>query len=185
MDALEMIALGLAKQAKGEAEEKSTVVANPTLAGTEESLTGLEVDGTKYAIPSGGHIYEHLIQLYPLVNGTTNQYWGCVFFRFYNNDNTKYTTHTALITALQNAGYYLGGTSVIATAWTKCIPASGWANISSVLRNVIGVIYGYVSSQSSKRICLCLNKTNGTTAIGNEFVETIEADFIDSIRQIS
>ena len=32
------------------------VVANPTLAGTEDSLTGLEVDGTKYAVggSSGG-----------------------------------------------------------------------------------------------------------------------------------
>ncbi len=30
------------------------VVANPTLAGTEADLTGLEVNGTKYAVPSGG-----------------------------------------------------------------------------------------------------------------------------------
>lgn len=32
----------------------STVEANPTLAGTESDLTALEVDGTKYKIPSGG-----------------------------------------------------------------------------------------------------------------------------------
>ena len=31
----------------------STVVANPTLAGTEDSLTGIEVDGTKYAVGGG------------------------------------------------------------------------------------------------------------------------------------
>ena len=30
------------------------VVANPTLAGTETDLTGLEVAGTKYKVPSGG-----------------------------------------------------------------------------------------------------------------------------------
>ena len=30
------------------------VVANPTLAGTESNLTGIEVGGTKYKVPSGG-----------------------------------------------------------------------------------------------------------------------------------
>ena len=30
------------------------VVANPTLAGTESDLTGLQVNGTKYKVPSGG-----------------------------------------------------------------------------------------------------------------------------------
>ena len=36
----------------------STVSANPTLAGTEDSLTGLEIDGTKYAVggSSGGGV---------------------------------------------------------------------------------------------------------------------------------
>ena len=32
----------------------TTVIANPTLAGTESDLTGLQVGGTKYKIPSGG-----------------------------------------------------------------------------------------------------------------------------------
>ena len=32
----------------------TTVVANPTLAGTETDLTGLEVAGTKYKVPTGG-----------------------------------------------------------------------------------------------------------------------------------
>ena len=31
-----------------------SVIANPTLAGTEASLTGLEVDGTKYKVPEAG-----------------------------------------------------------------------------------------------------------------------------------
>lgn len=33
---------------------RGLVVANPTLAGTESDLTGLQVNGTKYKIPSGG-----------------------------------------------------------------------------------------------------------------------------------
>lgn len=32
----------------------TSVVANPTLAGTEPDLTGLEVEGTKYKVPQGG-----------------------------------------------------------------------------------------------------------------------------------
>lgn len=38
----------------GENYSGSEVVANPTLAGTESNLTGLEVDGTKYAVSGGG-----------------------------------------------------------------------------------------------------------------------------------
>lgn len=38
----------------GENYSGSEVVANPTLAGTEPNLTGLEVDGTKYAVSGGG-----------------------------------------------------------------------------------------------------------------------------------
>ena len=69
MDALGMIALGLAKQAKGEAEEKSTVVANPVLEGTEDALTGLEVDGVKYSA-GGGKKYFHNIYINTGFNGS-------------------------------------------------------------------------------------------------------------------
>lgn len=41
----------------------TTVVANPTMAGTESDLTGLQVGDTKYAIPSGGSLYLHTINL--------------------------------------------------------------------------------------------------------------------------
>lgn len=47
------------------------VVANPTLAGTETDLTGLEVAGTKYKVPTGGsggiqHLYKHTFKYYNL-----------------------------------------------------------------------------------------------------------------------
>ncbi len=48
-------------------EGGTTVVANPTLEGTEPDLTGLEVEGTKYKVPSGGggtqHLYQHNITI--------------------------------------------------------------------------------------------------------------------------
>lgn len=36
------------------AGEGTTVEANPTLDGTEDDLTGLQIDGVKYKVPSGG-----------------------------------------------------------------------------------------------------------------------------------
>ena len=53
----EMTALGIGKQIQDAAQSGgTTVVANPTLAGTEASLTGLQVGDTKYAVggSSGG-----------------------------------------------------------------------------------------------------------------------------------
>lgn len=38
------------------------VVANPVLSGTESDLTGLEVAGTKYKVPSGGGFYVYLYE---------------------------------------------------------------------------------------------------------------------------
>lgn len=43
-----------ANNAQATADGKSTVIANPTLAGTEATLTGLSVNGTKYKVPAGG-----------------------------------------------------------------------------------------------------------------------------------
>ena len=41
----------------------TSVVANPTLEGTESALSGLEVDGTKYKVESGGGaLYQHSIR---------------------------------------------------------------------------------------------------------------------------
>jgi len=41
------------------------VIANPTLDGTEPNLTGLEVNGAKYSIPSGSSnpLYKHSVEI--------------------------------------------------------------------------------------------------------------------------
>ena len=48
----------------GENYSGSEVVANPTLAGTEANLTGIEVDGTKYAVSGGGGSSGSIIKIY-------------------------------------------------------------------------------------------------------------------------
>lgn len=50
---------------------KSEIVANPTLAGTESELEGLQIGSTKYKMPSGGNEIE-LIDLSLISNGTLN-----------------------------------------------------------------------------------------------------------------
>ena len=65
----------------------TTVVANPTLKGTEPDLTGIEVDGNKYKVPQGGggttNLYLHSISIY--------KENGCrVNFSFTNSTSTKY-----------------------------------------------------------------------------------------------
>lgn len=48
------------------ANDVTEVVANPTLAGTEANLTGLQVGDTKYAVPQGGSgstLYRHHISI--------------------------------------------------------------------------------------------------------------------------
>ncbi len=52
------------------------VVANPVLSGSETALTGLEVAGTKYKVPSGGsgggtQLYKHELE-------TDNQYYNLI-----------------------------------------------------------------------------------------------------------
>ena len=62
----------------------SEVIANPTLTGAETALTGLQVDGTKYAVPQGGgKLYMHHIY------GNQNE-----SFTVYTTDSTPFTTLT-------------------------------------------------------------------------------------------
>lgn len=69
-----------------EAGGGTTVVANPELSGDEPDLTGLEVDGAKYAVPQGGgttNLYLHSILIFK-----TN---GCnINFSFINSTSTQY-----------------------------------------------------------------------------------------------
>lgn len=55
--------------------DATKVVANPTLAGTESDLTGIQVGTTKYKISSGGGggVHQHNIELH-FYNQTSNDY---------------------------------------------------------------------------------------------------------------
>ena len=59
----------------GTTEVAETVIANPTLVGTETALTGLQVGDTKYAVGGTSHLYEHHIWI--LSTFTDNKYVCC------------------------------------------------------------------------------------------------------------
>lgn len=62
------------------------VIANPTLAGTEDPLTGLQVGDTKYVIPVGDKVYRHTLVLrIPGLGSAVN-----VSFILYNTDSQQF-----------------------------------------------------------------------------------------------
>ena len=72
-------------QLTGAIDGKSTVIPNPTLAGTEATLEGAEIDGIKYKVGGGGKLYLHRITL-PYNN---NNYY--VSFEILSQKNSAYT----------------------------------------------------------------------------------------------
>lgn len=64
----------------------SSVEANPTLAGTEADLVGIEVDGTKFKV--GGKLYMHNIC------ATSSSQSGYITFTIINRDSTIFTAGT-------------------------------------------------------------------------------------------
>lgn len=85
-------------------EGLTSVVANPTLAGTEADLTGLQVGDTKYKVPSGGgggQLYRHHIRL---LSGalTMNK---AVLVSFISNSITPISSISELATFLYNNGF--------------------------------------------------------------------------------
>jgi len=68
---------------------KSRVVANPTLEGTENNLEGLEIDGVKYKA-GGGELYAHLVSVY--LQGYTNSMRLIIYLQ----SNTQLTAYDVL-----------------------------------------------------------------------------------------
>ena len=86
-------------------EDITEVVANPTLAGDEAELTGLQVGDTKYAMPQGGggsQLYAHNIMITGGDNTTGNNFSGVVYLI---SQDSEAITASNLITKLIAAGY--------------------------------------------------------------------------------
>ena len=80
------------------------IIANPTLDGTESELTGLQIEDTKYKVPSGGdiHLYRHNIYCKVTFDSSNYFYIG---FICYNNDSTKITNFSDIVALIYDKEY--------------------------------------------------------------------------------
>ena len=100
----------------------TTVVANPTLSGDEESLTGLEVDGVKYVISSSGPtLYQHNITLNAIIGPEDAEQSFFLTTSIITTSNTPLTLNTLVRYLYDNGFEYNNGKP-------KCINASGSEN---------------------------------------------------------
>ena len=74
----------------------TTVVANPTLVGTEDNLTGLQVGNTKYKVPSGGSGPASWGNITGTLANQTDLQDALEIFRGYNTEWHEYHEFNAL-----------------------------------------------------------------------------------------
>lgn len=84
---MDIISFAKASAAVVKAEDATKVVANPTLAGTEAALTGLEVGDTKYKV--GSQLYRHTLDIQISHDGHYSLYMF-----FYSTDPTPITLNS-------------------------------------------------------------------------------------------
>lgn len=76
----------------------SSVVANPTLEGTESDLEGIEIDGTKYKVGGGKKLYKHNIYFTRAEDNLDGM------LTIINDSSTKLESVTNIATVLYNKG---------------------------------------------------------------------------------
>lgn len=106
------------KSAVDAIELGSNVIANPTLEGGEDDLTSIEIDGTKYAVPSGGStLYLHIIELY------FSTKWRCSL-NYVSSQAEAYTAQT-FAGELDSRGFTVSA--------DKYYPAIGHENLNPII----------------------------------------------------
>ena len=102
----------------------TTVVANPTLAGTEDPLTGLQVGDTKYSVPVI-HLYEHNIStgVHTTINNGDISAFNMVF----------YTNQSTVLSLTDFINFYFGNYS------NQLRQATGFYNDNGTIKPISGL----------------------------------------------
>jgi hypothetical protein len=120
-------------------DEHSLIIPNPTLAGTETYLEGLEVGGTKYAL--GKKIYCHPIKIFNTSSDNPRKYrLTCLIF---NNSLTPFTRQT-FKTYLDNLFTQVGNNVTIMVCGgyndgTNLIVSASYLIVSSGVYTIVGM----------------------------------------------
>lgn len=145
------------------------VLANPTLDGSETALSGLQIDGVKYAM-GGGKIYQHLITLY--YNASGSGFVRDIRIVIFNNSNEKFT-YDSLLTWLEDKGHWLSD--------SKEYPATGYAKgVTDYLDTYFSVwgVYSYYGIEIGIR-----TNSNHTISITGSSMKNYGA-IIDVVREL-
>ena len=106
----------------------TTVIANPTLAGTEGALTGLQVGETKYKVNTETKLYMHIIRVRATNNANNEGLCSII-----TNYETEYTKDT-FCAWLEEKGF-----EGPVTGSTKVLPATGIAYGTNPAGIVVGL----------------------------------------------
>ena len=122
---------------KQELNEKSKVVANPTLSGEEATLEGAEIDGIKYKVGGGSdvHLYKTTVTLYDI--GVYE-----VYIEILSPSPTEFTKESFL-QFLNDNDYCHSGTYVRG----KVHIATGYEYSRNAYNKVNGVVYNQATSK--------------------------------------
>lgn len=121
------------------------VIANPTLAGTEADLTGLQVGETKYAIPKDAIVIDCTSGSLP--SGTTYADVDATVDVIPTYIRYTYTNKTSLYRLFRILGYGgLWGTNVYITG------DNGFANMQTICLNTDGTIVSYFDAGTNKHL---------------------------------
>lgn len=111
------------------------VIPNPTLDGTETALSGLQIDGVKYAMGGGGKLYEHNISM----SETEPKSTGSIFYKFNCTIITKNPepfTHDTLLDFLPSEKQPNGSMKSIAGSGYKKTSSGEFISVAiSIYRN--------------------------------------------------
>lgn len=136
------------------------VIANPTLAGTEADLTGLQIGDTKYAIPSGGgggSIYAHYINLF-------FDYRQRLYFSILSDSATPLSTVADIASVLYNHGFIDSSNSTICSGMYYQTSNSQWYSSNAIISD---------DGSSLTIIGVRTAMTNGSYVIALESIPTI------------
>ena len=113
--------------------------ANPTLDGTEANLTSLKLNGTKYAIPSGGgHLYQHNVSFLAATSRGSIIGNGNCNLTLFSTSDTAYTSTTLFqLFVGESTRFFPSGSVIAASGSTTAISfISKWSSTEAKITDV-------------------------------------------------
>lgn len=144
----------------------TTVVANPTLAGTEDDLSGLQVGETKYKVPNV-QLYEHNLNYFYMLNQAPDIIYSQASFKIINDNSQPLTYSDISAYVRQHFNQY------------QLLQASGFSYIDNFNKDYPFIAYGiFVDNVDNETLVLqsilATLENQGQTSVRTEGVAMSE-----------